>query len=68
MTETGRRGSLHPFALNIEGPSYFPESLADALARVGIPCFGASAAAARIETSKAFMKGFAQRHGLPTGP
>ncbi|MGP0060183.1 MAG: transglycosylase SLT domain-containing protein [Beijerinckiaceae bacterium] len=33
LTETGRRGSLHPFALNIEGPSYFPESLADAEAR-----------------------------------
>jgi soluble lytic murein transglycosylase-like protein len=33
LTETGRRGSLHPFALNIQGPSYFPESFAEALAR-----------------------------------
>ena len=33
MTETGRRGSLHPFALNIEGPSYFPDTLAEAVAR-----------------------------------
>jgi soluble lytic murein transglycosylase-like protein len=33
LTETGRRGSLHPYALNIEGPSYFPESLAEAMAR-----------------------------------
>jgi soluble lytic murein transglycosylase-like protein len=33
LTETGRRGSLHPFALNIEGPSYFPETLAAAEAR-----------------------------------
>jgi phosphoribosylamine--glycine ligase len=40
--------------------------LADALERVGIPCFGASAGAARIETSKAFMKDFARRHGVPT--
>lgn len=31
LTETGRRGSLHPYALNIEGPSYFPDRLADAL-------------------------------------
>jgi len=33
MTETGRRGSLHPYALNIEGPSYFPSTLSDALRR-----------------------------------
>lgn len=31
LTETGRRGSLSPFALNIEGPSFFPRTLADAL-------------------------------------
>jgi phosphoribosylamine--glycine ligase len=40
--------------------------LADALDEAGIPCFGASRRAARIETSKAFMKAFADRHGLPT--
>jgi soluble lytic murein transglycosylase-like protein len=33
LTETGRRGSLHPFALNIEGPSYFPASFAEAMTR-----------------------------------
>lgn len=33
LTETGRRGSLHPYALNIEGPSYFPADRADALRR-----------------------------------
>jgi phosphoribosylamine--glycine ligase len=42
--------------------------LADALERVGVPCFGAGAQAARIETSKAFMKDFARRRGLPTAP
>jgi soluble lytic murein transglycosylase-like protein len=31
LTETGRRGSLHPYALNIEGPSYFPPTLEAAL-------------------------------------
>lgn len=33
LTETGRRGSLQPYALNIEGPAVFPASLNDALAR-----------------------------------
>jgi len=33
LTETGRRGSLHPYALNIEGPSYFPGSLPEAMDR-----------------------------------
>jgi soluble lytic murein transglycosylase-like protein len=33
MTETGRRGSLHPYALNIEGPSFFPATLGDAMRR-----------------------------------
>jgi phosphoribosylamine--glycine ligase len=53
--------------LVVVGPEAALEAgLADALARVGAPCFGASAAAARIETSKAFMKAFADRHSLPT--
>lgn len=41
--------------------------LADRLDEAGIACFGPSAAAGRLESSKAFAKGFAQRHGLPTG-
>ena len=41
--------------------------LADALAEAGIACFGPTAAAGRLETSKAFTKAFADRHGLPTG-
>jgi len=53
--------------LVVVGPEAALEAgLADALADAGIACFGASAAAARIESSKAFMKGFAARHGLPT--
>ncbi len=31
LSETGRLGSLQPFALNIEGPSFFAPSLAEAL-------------------------------------
>jgi phosphoribosylamine--glycine ligase len=36
------------------------------LEALGIPCFGASQSAARLETSKAFTKAFAQRWSLPT--
>ncbi len=40
--------------------------LADALQAAGIACFGPTRLAARIESSKAFAKAFAVRHGLPT--
>lgn len=40
--------------------------LADSLAKVGAPCFGPTQAAAELESSKAFMKDFCRRHGIPT--
>ncbi|HYD87226.1 MAG TPA: phosphoribosylamine--glycine ligase [Vitreimonas sp.] len=40
--------------------------LADSLAKVGVPCFGPSQAAAELESSKAFMKDFCARHAIPT--
>jgi phosphoribosylamine--glycine ligase len=40
--------------------------LADALAEAGIPCFGPTAAAGQLESSKAFTKAFCDRYGLPT--
>jgi phosphoribosylamine--glycine ligase len=40
--------------------------LADSLTQVGVPCFGPSKAAAELEASKAFMKEFCVRHGVPT--
>lgn len=53
--------------LVVAGPeSSLEAGLADALAEVAIPCFGPTRAAARLETSKAFSKAFAERHGLPT--
>jgi phosphoribosylamine--glycine ligase len=53
--------------LVVVGPEASLEvGIADALAAVGIPCFGPSQAAAQLETSKAFSKAFADRHGLPT--
>jgi phosphoribosylamine--glycine ligase len=53
--------------LVVVGPEVALEAgIADALAKEGIPCFGASQAAARLETSKAFTKDFCARHNLPT--
>jgi phosphoribosylamine--glycine ligase len=40
--------------------------LADELAAAGIPAFGPSKEAARLEGSKAFAKDFMKRHGIPT--
>jgi phosphoribosylamine--glycine ligase len=40
--------------------------LADALAAAKIPCFGPTAQAGQLESSKAFTKAFADRYGLPT--
>jgi phosphoribosylamine---glycine ligase len=40
--------------------------LADHLKLLGVPCFGPSKAAAELEASKAFMKEFCVRHGVPT--
>jgi phosphoribosylamine--glycine ligase len=40
--------------------------VADRLAEEGVPCFGPSRAAARLESSKAFMKEVATAAGVPT--
>jgi len=40
--------------------------VADALIAAGIPVFGPTKAAGRLESSKAFTKDFCARHGLPT--
>jgi len=53
--------------LVVVGPETALEAgLADRLAAAGIPCFGPSAKAARLETSKAFSKAFMERHEIPT--
>jgi phosphoribosylamine--glycine ligase len=53
--------------LVVIGPELAIEAgLADALEEVGIACFGPTAAAGRLESSKAFTKAFAERHHLPT--
>ncbi len=54
--------------LVVIGPETAIEAgLADRLAKAGIRCFGPTAAAGRLESSKAFTKAFALRHGLPSG-
>jgi len=40
--------------------------LADRLGEAGVPVFGPTAAAARLEGSKVFAKDFLRRHGIPT--
>ena len=53
--------------LVVIGPDAAVEAgLADALKAAGIPVFGPTAAAGRLESSKAFTKDFCARHGLPT--
>lgn len=53
--------------LVVVGPEAALErGLADRLAEMGVPCFGPTAAAARLETSKAFTKDFATKYGLLT--
>ena len=42
------------------------QGLSDALQATGVLVFGPTRAAAQIETSKAFAKGFMQRHDIPT--
>jgi len=53
--------------LVVIGPeSSVAAGLADAMAPAGIPCFGPTAQAGQLESSKAFTKAFCDRHGLPT--
>ncbi|MFC5343148.1 phosphoribosylamine--glycine ligase [Brevundimonas staleyi] len=53
--------------LVVVGPeAALASGLADHLNAAGIPCFGPSAKAAQLETSKAFSKAFLERHEIPT--
>jgi phosphoribosylamine--glycine ligase len=53
--------------LTIIGPEApLGAGVADEFANAGLRLFGPTAAAARLETSKAFAKAFMARHGVPT--
>ena len=53
--------------LTVVGPEApLAAGLTDVFSRQGLLVFGASRAAAEIETSKAFAKDFMARHGIPT--
>ncbi len=53
--------------LTIVGPEApLVAGMVDRFAEAGLRCFGPTAAAARLEGSKAFAKDFLARHGIPT--
>lgn len=53
--------------LTVVGPELpLAAGVADAFAAARMPLVGPTAAAARLETSKAFAKAFMERHGIPT--
>ena len=53
--------------LTVVGPEApLVEGIADLFASRGLPVFGPTAAAARLEGSKVFSKAFMERHGIPT--
>ncbi|MEE9207895.1 MAG: phosphoribosylamine--glycine ligase [Gemmatimonadota bacterium] len=53
--------------LTVVGPEQpLAAGIADAFQNLGLPLFGPTAAAARLESSKAFAKDLMRRHGIPT--
>ena len=64
IIETVRKWSADLVVVGPEQP--LVDGLVDALDALGIPAFGPSAGAARLEASKAFMKQVARAAGVPT--
>jgi phosphoribosylamine--glycine ligase len=62
-----RTAAAHRVDLAVVGPEApLAAGLGDALRARGVPVFGPSAAAARLEASKAHAKAFMRAHGVPT--
>ncbi len=59
-----RREQVDLTIVGPEGP--LVAGIVDAFNVAGLPCFGPTAAAARLEGSKAYTKDFLARHGIPT--
>jgi len=64
MAELAARLAVDLVVVGPEAP--LAAGLADRIADAGVRCFGPSAAAARLESSKAFAKGVMQAAGVPT--
>jgi len=64
ITDLARREGVELVVIGPEDP--LAGGIADRLRKAGIATFGPSAAAARLEGSKAFAKAFMARHGIPT--
>ena len=64
IVELARREAVELVVCGPEGP--LAQGLGDAVRAAGIPFFGPSAAAAEIESSKAFAKALMARAGVPT--
>jgi phosphoribosylamine--glycine ligase len=59
---------IHGVDLVVVGPEApLASGVADAVSRLGIPVFGPTRAAARLESSKSFAKDVMTRAGVPTG-
>jgi phosphoribosylamine--glycine ligase len=57
----------HDVGLTIVGPEDpLAAGIVDRFSAAGLRCFGPTAAAAQLESSKAFAKDFMARHGIPT--
>jgi phosphoribosylamine--glycine ligase len=64
--EVARAAREHAVELVVVGPeAALAAGVADALTEAGVPVFGPTASAARIETSKAFCREVADRAGIP---
>ena len=64
MTELAARLAVDLVVVGPEAP--LADGLADRITDAGLQCFGPSAAAARLESSKAFAKSVMQAAGVPT--
>ncbi|MFZ4588917.1 MAG: phosphoribosylamine--glycine ligase, partial [Terrimicrobiaceae bacterium] len=64
LVEFAKSQGIH---FTVVGPDdALADGVADAFEAAGLKIFGPRAAAARLESSKAFAKDFMQRHGIPT--
>jgi phosphoribosylamine--glycine ligase len=64
LLELARREGVDLTIIGPEAP--LVDGIVDAFVAAGVPCFGPSRLAARLEGSKVFAKQFLQRHAIPT--